>query len=844
MKFKHTMAYSALAFTLGGAVSTSSLAQIEEIVVTARKAEESLQQTPVAVTALGAEMLFKAQITEISDLKRAAPNLSILPGGTGSSSLVFIAIRGAAQVSPGGAADAAVGTYVDGVYLARPTGGNVDMFDVAQVEVLRGPQGTLFGRNTTGGALNIRTNDPTGDFEGYIKGDIGNFDSRKIETVVNLPITDELAARIAYRYNERDGYGKYRGYTDTNDWSAWNTPIPALGGLTQANLFGLPAVNNFAYGGLGQDAAAVDENMYGRAKLRWEPADRGFVATLGVDWSEMRDTGQRSKVVGINESFQAGPFSLKQLMDLSGFDPASFLGSQKTGDSYWNTDTSTANPVYHDGGMNNPKSTNKSIGAYVDLDFDLGDYQFKSITAYRESLATGVVDLDGLPLNLLTFDSTWDQHQWSQEFQLSGSLGDRTEWIAGAYYFREDSMELSRSRAFGIFADLFGPGVPPELAGAPVNAGSDGVFDNTSLGLFVQANHQFTDALRGTLGLRYTKDKREVMWRGRTPETSPYFPDDLANCTLVQTGDTLDAPGLCAKSDSVDFEYPAWVLSLDYQVNDNLFVYAKTSGASMSGGWNVRATKVPAFEPENVKDVEVGFKSDLLDNTLRFNAAFFYAKSDDQQRFKNEWDAIVNSTTQYVVNAGKSTAYGAELELTWLPWNGMTISSSLALLETEYDSYRIPEPLTTQVPPAGQQPEVVLVDRSRENAPQAPEMTFSLAATQVFDTSLGEVELHADYYWVDKTWFQGTTVRPGETAEFQQAQREEARWNAVPSYGLVNAMATLRTPDGHWEVSLWGKNLGDKEHFTNVTNYYTAFGTANWFIGAPRTYGASVTYNW
>ncbi|KJS04357.1 MAG: hypothetical protein VR73_14510 [Gammaproteobacteria bacterium BRH_c0] len=832
MQFKQTLAYTALTLAIGG-TAIPSLAQIEEIVVTARKAEESLQQTPVAVTALNEDMLIKAQVTEIADLRRSAPNLSILPGGTGSSALVFVAIRGAAQVSPGGAADAAVGTYIDGVYYARPTGGNLDMFDVQQVEVLRGPQGTLFGRNTTGGALNIRTNDPTDEFEGYVKADMGNFNSRKIETVINIPITDELAARVSYRFNDRDGYGDYKGYTDNSNWSAWNTPIPAFGGLTQANLFGVSAVNNFNFAGLNQEAAAIDENMYGRAKLRWEPADLNLIATFGVDWSEMRDTGQRVDVRGINEGFTAGPFTLGQLLSLSGFDAQSFIDRQKFHDSYWNVDNSSANPVYNDRQMHTPSSSNKNTGAYLDLDIDLGEYQLKSISSYRENRSTGVVDLDGIPVNLLTFGSVWDQEQFSQEFQLSGTMGDNLEWITGIYYFSESSAEISRSRAFGIFADVFAPGVPPELANAPVNAGSDGVFDNTSMGAFAQANYQFTDSLRGTLGIRYTWDERDVLWRGSAPEPGQLVP---ANCIVSAP----DNPGVCAQTDSATFDYPAWTLGLDYQVNDDLFLYAKTSGASMSGGWNVRSTVAPAFDPEDVIDIELGFKSDLFEDRVRFNTALFYSEQTDQQRFINEWDTVTNSTTQYVRNAGESTGYGAEFELTWLPWDGMEINSTLAFLKTEYDKYEVLEGITTG-PNAGQ---TVLVDHSGENAPQAPEMTFGIGATQNVQTALGSLDLHVDYYYVDDTWFQDNTVRPGESAGYQAQQIEEMEFNAIPGYGLVNAMATLTTVDERWEVSLWGKNLADKEYHTGVANFYTAFGTANWYLGAPRTFGASLKYAW
>lgn len=814
MNLKRTAIYTTLAtIALGWSAQPMAAETLEEVFVTARKQEESLQTTPVAVTALSEQMLKLAQVTDIADLRRTTPNLSIMEGGTGSSSLVFIAIRGNAQNAPNGAADAAVGTYIDGVYFARPTGGNLDLLDVQRAEVLRGPQGTLFGRNTTGGAINIVTNKPTDEMEGYLKAEAGDYDSYRVEGVVNLPLLqDELAARFSARYSERgEGYGEYKGYTDPD---------------------------GFVWDGLDQEAGEVKENSYGRALVRWSPAELNFEAILGGWYLNMEDTGQRTEVLGINSNFQAGPFFLSQPLAAIGFDPQNFINQQRPNDAYWNADNSTQNPVYNDPWLAEPASTNKNQGIYLNLDFELGDYNLKSITAWHDTRSTGTVDLDGTPINLLTFNSVWDQDQFSQEFQLSGEYGDNLNWITGAYYFQEDSVDKSRSRAFGLFADWLAPGAPPELARAPVNAGTDTDNDNSSTGVFAQANYDLTDKLRLTTGLRWTWDSREITWQGRAPETSQYNPDDLANCIIPDAA--KDKPGVCAQTNDADFDYPAWVVSLDYQYSDTLFLYAKTSGASMAGGWNVRSTIAPAFDPEDVKDVEVGFKADLLDNTLRLNTALFYMWAKDQQRTVNAWDTVTNSTTQYVRNASESEIAGAEFELSWLPWEGMTLTANLALLDAEYQDYEVLEGITTG-PNAGQ---AVIVDHSGENPTHAPETTWGLAATQLIPLSFGELELHADYFWVDDTYFSGNTVRPGESEVVQQAQREEQQFHAIESYGLVNAIATLRLADDTWEFSLWGKNLADEEYHVGISNFYTAFGPATAYWGAPRTWGGSVQYRW
>ena len=814
MHFKRTLAYSSLALAISG-LAMPALAQIEEIVVTARKTEESLQSTPVAVTALNEVMLAQAQVSELADLQRTAPSLSIMSGGTGSSALIYVSIRGNAQVSPSGGTDPAVATYVDGVYLARPTGGNVDMFDVSQAEVLRGPQGTLFGRNTTGGALNIRTNDPTGEFEGYVKGEVGNYDHKKVEAVVNLPIMgDELAARFAVRYNDHDGYGDYRGYSDPN---------------------------GFFFNGLNRKAAEVDKNTYTRGKIKWDPADLNFDATLGFDWSEFEDSGQRSELMTFNP-LGAGGFA-GVIANAVGFDANRFIAQQKFGQSYWNADNSSVNPYPADRRLAKPGSTNENKGIFLDVNVELGDVNLKSITAYREATSSGTVDLDGTPLQLLTFYSEWDQDQFSQEFQLSGSVNEDLEWITGLYYFQEDSGDFSVNRFGGgdmaLALERIGQ-VPPGLhlplatLGAQLST-NDAVHDNVSYGAFAQANYSFTEKLRGTLGFRYTFDERETKIFSQDPEGGQ--PGVVAPGCKIQPADRDDGV-TCKRTQNADFEYPAWIVSLDYQATDNLFLYAKTSGASMAGGWNFRTSSNPSFDPEQVKDIELGFKSDLFGGMVRLNGAFFYMKASDQQRLIN----IAEGTTpvQFIRNAGKSEAKGAEFELTWLPWEGMTINASLSLLDMEYEKYESDE-LITSGPNMGQ---VVRLDRSGENAPHAPEMTFSIGATQTIQTALGELDLHVDYYRVDETWFQDSTVIPEEGAAVRASQREEKRWNSVPDYDLVNAQATLRTNDGHWEFALWGKNLTDEEYYTSVGNFWNSFGTALRYVGDPRTYGASVRYNW
>lgn len=764
--------FSGPAFPQGG---------IEEIVVTARKSEESLQSTPVAVTALSELMLDKAQVAAMVDLQRTTPNLSVGLGGSGPATLVFVAIRGQAQTSPNSAADPAVGIYIDGVYYARPTSGNVDLLDVSRAEILRGPQGTLFGRNTTGGAINIVTNQPVGEYEGWVKAEVGNFEQRKVELVSNIPIKgDELATRFAMRFSKHDGYGE----NETLD---------------------VPSVE-------------VDHNFYGRASVLWDPIDQPFSVLVSGDYSDYEDSGQLVGTTAVNESLDLGGLTLGDVFAIAGFDPSPYIQSGRNYHKTYGEFGSTGRSDF-----DRPFSLNMAKGLSATIDWDLDAIQLKSITAYREADTENSLDLDGLPVGILTFTSMYRQRQFSQEFQISGSWGSNLDWITGAYYFREKSFERSDSQAFAIFNR-------PEFQALmfpmqPVTGGTRAHFDNMSKGVFAQANYQFTDRLRGTFGYRYTWDDREIVRGARG------LADDPATCLVIK-----DVPGgPCRQTESEDFSYPAWTVGLDYQWSDALFVYAKTSAASMAGGWNIRGNFAPSFGPEDVRDIEVGFKADLFDDRLRLNVALFRSWQEDVQRIINDFDDTTNTVTQYVTNAGDAELQGAEFELTLLPWDGMEVNATLALLDGEYESGSfLEEQVVNGVP--------VLVDRSDEALPHAPETTYSIGMTQVLDTSVGQLSLHLDYAYMDDRVLYTSTAAEGFGPTYQQQVREANRYGIIDGYGLLNGKVSLAVADTGLTFSLWGRNLNDENYATGMGNFYTALGIVQVHTGEPRMYGASVKY--
>jgi iron complex outermembrane receptor protein len=360
-------------------------------------------------------------------------------------------------------------------------------------------------------------------------------------------------------------------------------------------------------------------------------------------------------------------------------------------------------------------------------------------------------------------------------------------------------------------------------------------FDARSYAAFAQTNYHITDTLRATVGYRYTWDLRDL-----TRHKQADFLSDSPICIVGANPGTVPGTGTgpCYQPYEAAFSYPAYTVGLDWQITDQTFLYVKSSRASMAGGFNTRAvppTVSQSFQPETNKDVEVGVKSDMLDKRLRTNLSLFHGWQNDVQRIVNT--VFDNTLTQYVANSGKTTTYGAELEITALPWKGMELTASGAYLHAAYVAGTFHE---EQALADGT---LVTVDRSGEPVPQAPKYTFSFAATQSVNIPIGTLSFHADYSWRDALVYTWDTPAP------QLPAAVKAQWNlanqlgVIPSYGIVNARVALNMDNPNLEFAFWGRNLANKEYYTQQFDSYTGLGTSINFQGDPRTYGFTVTYN-
>lgn len=760
---------------------------IQDIIVTARRTEESLQTTPIAVTALNSEALTAAKVENVVDLQATAPGLVIGRGSAGGDGIVFVAIRGQGNLQPILANDPAVATYVDGIYIPRPSTGMTDIQDIQRLEVLRGPQGTLFGRNTTGGAINIITNDPTDELAGRFKAEYGNFNNLGVQANVNIPLAEGLAMRVSGAINERDGFG--------------NNP------------------DN------GRDFAD-NSSKFVRGKIKYE--GNGWDLTLTGDWNRQTNHGQQIALWAFNPAIVP-----------AGFQPGLIAGLL-TKEHWWdNTATGTAlNPGI---GVLAPEAQAlygvkpfnqlEVYGFSGTLNVEVGNLNLKSITGYRHSMNYGLSDTDGTAVPLLGTYAGSGSYYLSQELQISGDITDRLNFIAGAYAGKESGYEFSRSQIFGgLIRD------------------SNADVTNKTYGLFAQAYYELTSTLRAVGGFRYTWDTRDSVLHNAQVLGLPYdvpvagTPTGI-NCTVTPT--TPVTATTCNQDQNAKFNYPSWNFGVDWQASDNLFLYAATRGAAKAGGWNLRAGGLPAFAPEKVKDIEAGLKVDLLDRRLRFNTAVFHTWKSDNQAIVNSFVPGIG-VTQYIQNNGKVRLWGVEGELTAVPWEGMTISINGSLQDGKYVKGSFSE--TQVVPGSGCTNDAgvvngCVVDLSGLPLLQLPKKQLNVSATQKIPVGSGTLAITGAYAYVGAQHFDAVRAADQASAATTAAYETENTLGRVPGYGIFNGRIALQLDDSNVEIAVYGRNIFDNKYLLRrFPDLYRSLGIAAAYVGQPATYGVETTF--
>jgi len=674
---------------------------LDEITVTARRREESLQEVPLSVSAFTEGEIDRRQINTTLDVIRNVPNL-VGSNNVGLSSATSLFIRGVGQDESLSTTDPAVGTYVDGVYIARQISNNAYLYDIERIEVMRGPQGTLFGRNTSGGAIQIVTRKPGDEFEAEFEASVGDYDSFAVKGRVNAPLSDTVALNLAAFSAQRD-----EGF--------------------QKNVT------------LGNEAFDADSSGV-RAALRITPND-SFDIVVTAEVASQKDAG-------ITGSNALGPNADNLYVVQSGLD-GSFNEIDQT--------AVTANITW-----TAANSTWTSITGFRDL-----DHNFR-------------IDFSDDPVPAFVIDQDGTHEQFSQEFRGSGTVGS-LDWTIGAFYMDEKNTNVRRDELF-----LFGGAVAADLVATFDN-------DTETTALFGQGSWHVGDRVTLSAGGRWTQEEKSINWAESV---------DIGGGVLFPLEDNSDLEALGTDT-SPTFEQFTPHVGIDFQINDSHMIYATYTEGFKSGGWNTRATAAAdmnLIESETAEAIEVGFKSELLDNRMTLNGAFFI------NTYKDFIITAINPATGGFVtpNAGEAEISGFELELNARATERLNVYANIGTMSNKYNELG---------------PEITFdINNEIKRTPKVSgQLGFNYRAPV---GGSGAIIVSADYSHQDE-YFAGADNHPLELSE---------------ATDLMFASVSYEGGDGRWMLTAACTNCTDQEYHTSTLNF-GALGFATQFPGLPRVYG-------
>jgi iron complex outermembrane recepter protein len=804
---------------------------LEEIVVTAEFREKTLQDTPLAITAVNADTLEMRNQTNLAEISMQAPNVSLRPGNASYGSSLVAYIRGVGQTDFNPSVEAGVGVYVDDIYYSTITGNILDLVDLERVEILRGPQGTLAGRNAIGGAIKLFSKKPDGQNEGFVSMTYGDFNRIDLKAAGDLAITDKLFARISGASRTRDGYVKSLDYACANNLPAPGTP----GGLpTYVNL---PSQCELAKEG-GQSYTA------GRLALRWVPNDKfeiNFSTNIVRDKSPSQPTvmiaianNYLSSVFnpGVSGSFVPIYYDNGNLWDgetqigwAGQYDPGVDIGYDSrfvTDGTYINystyidNGTSTPDPMFigshpgEDSSIYKPATVPRinyldSEDYNLTFDWRISDnVSLKSISSYRTYENTFGDDADGSPLASQQLLQRMYHDQFTQELRLNSTLFDGfADTTVGIFYLDQETDEDARVDINYIGLDFaHGPDYVPA----------------TSKAAYGQANLHFTDRLNLTLGLRYSEDEKTYTFQRHNPDWTDVQPPAGAFFFYGSPSNSgvYGVNGLTSPSSSNRFD---WRTAIDFAFTDKIMGYAQIATGYKAGGSNARPFndhQIHAIAPEELTNYEIGVKSTLFEQ-LRLNASVFYNDYKEIQLPVTicAWTELAyQQPCAAQTNVGDAEVKGFELEGVWRPTSAFLVDFSYAYLDFEYT--RIDSSVGS----------TVTLDMT---TPYTPENKYSIGAQYKFDLGkMGDITPRIDYSYQSETYSTATNTS----------------YNRIGSYDLTNARLTWRSQDLKWQASFEVTNLTDEYYYLTIYDLYQAAGYVGGQPGRPREMALTVKRTW
>jgi iron complex outermembrane recepter protein len=771
-----------LGFAHGAAAQDAAETETDvltEVTVTAQFREQNVQQTPLAITAISAEMLEARNQTNLAEVTSQAPNVTLKPQGAAFGPSLGASIRGVGQFDFNPALEPGVGIYVDDVYFATLTGSILDLLDLERVEILRGPQGTLAGKNSIGGAVKLFSRKPSGS-GGYLSGTYGSRDRVDLRGSADFALGENVFARLSGVSKQQRGYIERRDYGCDFPGSG----VPILVSVGQDCIVG--------YNGEVSYTAL-------RGALRFVASD-ALEINAAIDYTE--DDRDAAGAVLVQTSTTANP----NVQPIPGLTlPASTFvpppGSYYNYSSYYNptgTFVRLANPG---AGATTPMTETRADGrvrfsgwgASTNIDWNLTEkLSLKSITAYREydSYFSNDNDLSPLASSLGYGDLAFDS--FSQELRLNGALlsDDRIEYTIGAFYMDQTSVYATTQDLRYSAASL------TQFQGDdPVNA--------DTIAFFAHASLHATDQLTFNVGARHTDEHKDYTFSRRT-RTGALHP-------------ALGAiDGVTSNYDGTKFDYRA---NVQYQWTERIMSYVQFATGFKGGGISPRpfnAAQAVPFDPEELESYEIGLKSDLFDRRMRLNASVFYSEYQDLQLTLASCPQFgVGLPCAVVANAGDAEVKGAELELVIIPVDRLSIDASASVLDFEYTRIN-PDaggPTRPTGPQFGMRPAYV------------PETKWSVGLQYEIPLgNLGSLTPRVDVSHQGELFTNGAN----------------SATNRIESYTLSNARLTWRSSDNSWESSLEVTNLADEYYFLTRFDQFSLTGITDGQPGRPREWAVTV----
>ena len=762
---------------------------LEEVIVTAQKREQNLQDVSLSVSAFQGDTLRALGVSEVKDLSNLSANVDIKSSTLGVNPVVTV--RGVGLNNFNSNNNPSVGIYVDEVFLSSPAMLDLFVMDLERIEVLKGPQGTLYGRNSSGGAINIHSAKPTQDLSGFAELSVGDFETTKFEGAIGGGLSDSVAGRVSLLY-DRQGESFYVNSLTGED-------------LGESETFGI------------------------RGQLSFELDN--LTSNLGLFYFEEDRVAGIPTIVGIRDPDTgfpvADPFFGFPLGNLF-FDPcpvAVGAGGQNvgTGQCVAQGGFSDSNPDPFENDIDpafidRERIDSDVLGATfkVEYDFDNG-MTLTSITGY---MTQDRQSANGNP-GIIFFEIAEDITQISQELRLSGEA-DFGTWVVGLNYSKDEFESASPFQSPNVLApltaSLFGGSTNPFLTVVDQ--------DTTVYAAFGNLDWNISDTLTLSAGLRFTTE--EVEFSGYTRAFFNGLPggptdnlDVFANLSFLTSDAAVDPVtgvgfDLSNLTQTLEEDKVLGRVALEYRPDDAWLIYGSISTGFKSGGFNgdfaFSNAEIGPFDPETIVAYEIGSKSTLFDGLAQLNAAVFLYDYEDIQTFVPGPAGVV------FTNAEQADIFGLDLELLANPAEGLDVSFGLGWLDTEI-SDPSPADFVNFVTVPG-----LTLDGNQ--LPNSPELQVTGLVRYEFAVSDAlSLSLQGDFKWTD--------------SKFTEAFNDPA--NVVDEYIVANARIGLGPADGQWELSIWSRNVFDEEYFTESIGFSTPAAIFN-FAGAPRTFG--VTLNW